>query len=67
MTRLTRREIEVCGYVCRGWSNDQVAAKLGISKRTVEDHRQHIFVKFKVHNAVQLVRGVYQLSDEVPA
>jgi len=67
MTRLTRREIEVCGYLCRGWNNEEIGRKLGISKRTAEDHRHHIFKKFAVRNAVQLVREVYQLPDEVPA
>lgn len=67
MTTLTRREIEVCRYVCRGWNNKQIGDVLGISHRTAEDHRYHIYVKFKVHNAVELIREVYQLPDEVPA
>jgi len=65
MNRLTRREIEVCGYLCRGFSNEEISIKLGISKRTAEDHRHHIFKKFRVRNAVQLVREVYHLPDEV--
>ena len=67
MTPLTRREREVCGYLCLGWSNEQIGTKLQISRRTVEDHRHHIFKKYAVHNAVELVREVYQLADEVPA
>jgi two-component system, LuxR family, response regulator FixJ len=67
MTRLTARERQVCVFLCKGWENKEIAAKLGISPRTVEDHRIHIFKKYRVRNAVELVRAVYDIPDEAVA
>jgi FixJ family two-component response regulator len=52
--RLTRREIEVLREVVRGLMNKQIAAKLGISERTVKMHRTAITTKVGVHSAAQL-------------
>jgi FixJ family two-component response regulator len=52
--RLTRREQEVLGGVVRGLMNKQIAARLGISERTVKMHRTSITGKVGVHSAAQL-------------
>jgi FixJ family two-component response regulator len=39
---LTRRQREVCVLLIQGQSNKEVARVLGISHRTVEDHRMDI-------------------------
>jgi len=65
MTRLTARERQICEYLCKGWENKEIGLKLGISHRTVEDHRLHILKKFKVRNIVELVREVYGISEAV--
>jgi len=62
MTRLTRREIEVCSKICLGWTNQEIATAMGISRRTAEDHRYHILQKYRVRNVVELVRSVYRLE-----
>ena len=67
MTHLTARERQICGYLCKGWENKEVALKLGISPRTVEDHRLHILKKHRVRNIVELVREVYGITDEAAA
>lgn len=64
MQRLTAREKQVCQKLCLGWHNKEIAVHMGISPRTVEDHRIHIYEKFKVRNAVELVRTVYGITDE---
>lgn len=64
MTQLTARERQVCGYLCKGWENKEVARKLGIGFRTVEEHRQNILKKYKVRNVVELVRAVYDIPEE---
>ena len=64
MTELTARERLVCRYLCRGWTNKEVAQKLGISFRTVEDHRTNIFKKRRVRNMVELVRQVFDIREE---
>jgi predicted ATPase/DNA-binding NarL/FixJ family response regulator len=43
--RLTRREQDVAALVAQGLSNNQIAATLVISTRTVETHVQHIMDK----------------------
>jgi len=60
---LTRRENEVCGYLCRGLSNKEIAGKMDISVRTVEAYREDIFDKMNVRNAVELVRFVYHIEE----
>lgn len=60
---LTRREQEVCNKLCLGWSNQEIATQLGISHRTVEDHRFHILKKFKARNIVEVVRRVYRIGE----
>jgi FixJ family two-component response regulator len=53
-TSLTRREFEVLAEVINGLMNKQIAAKLGISERTVKMHRTSITTKVGVHSAAQL-------------
>lgn len=38
-----------------GLSDKQIARRMGISPRTVEDHKCHIYATLKVRNAVGLV------------
>lgn len=59
---LTRRQREVCEKVCLGWENKEIAVSLGISSRTIEDHRRKIYDKMKVRNAVELVREIYKIG-----
>ena len=51
---LTNRELEVLREVVRGLMNKQIAAKLGISERTVKMHRTAVTTKVGVHSAAQL-------------
>lgn len=57
---LTRREKEVLTLVARGLAGKQVARQLGISPKTVEQHKTRIFAKLGVPNqtaAVSLILG----------
>lgn len=54
--KLTPREREVMGLVVEGLANKQVAARLGISEKTVEAHRSHIMKKVRADGLAQLVR-----------
>jgi DNA-binding NarL/FixJ family response regulator len=54
--RLSPREIEVLRMLAEGNGNKQVAAGLGISRRTVEAHRDHIMHKLKLSNFSELIR-----------
>jgi len=51
---LTSREQEVATCVARGWTNDQIAAALVVSRRTVESHISHILGKLEFATRSQL-------------
>jgi two-component system response regulator DctR len=53
---LSAREQEVLSLILEGNMNKIIADKLGISMRTVEVHRAHIFDKMNVKTAVELAR-----------
>ena len=61
-TPLTRREDEVLRLVIDGLSNDEIAARLAISPRTVETHMRTLFRKTGVTRRAQLA-ALYQASD----
>ncbi|MCW2622588.1 MAG: DNA-binding response regulator [Frankiales bacterium] len=54
--QLTARETEVLRLVAKGLSAREVAERLGLSHRTVENHVQNTFAKLHLHNRSQLVR-----------
>ena len=62
---LTPRELEVMGYIIRGYTSRQIAETLFISARTVEGHRASVFGKLGLKNRVELVEFAekYGLKD----
>jgi DNA-binding NarL/FixJ family response regulator len=52
---LSKREIEVVRLITEELSNNDIAERLAISKRTVETHRKNIFKKTKVKSVIGLV------------
>ncbi|HET8684678.1 MAG TPA: response regulator transcription factor, partial [Micromonosporaceae bacterium] len=54
--RLTDRETEVLRLVAKGLSYKQVAQRLVVSHRTVQNHVQNTLHKLHLHNRVELVR-----------
>lgn len=55
---LTRREREVLEQFATGASNKEAGRTLGISPRTIEDHRANIMKKLGARNAADLIRIV---------
>lgn len=53
---LTAREREIANMVSGAMSSKEVAAKLGLSTRTVEKHRANIYAKLGVRDVVGLTR-----------
>jgi two-component system response regulator FixJ len=53
---LTPRERQVMRYVVRGVPNRRVAARLGVSERTVELHRARVMTKMAAASLPELVR-----------
>ena len=62
--KLTRREIEVLAAVVEGLRSWEIAAKLGISKRTVEIHRANILAKLETASGSVVKIGVYAGLDQ---
>ncbi|GAA2805648.1 response regulator [Streptomyces showdoensis] len=54
--QLTERETEVLRLVAKGLSYKQIAERLVISHRTVQNHVQNTLGKLQLHNRVELVR-----------
>jgi two-component system response regulator NreC len=63
---LTRREVEVLRLIAQGFTNAQVAEKLGLSVRTVETHRSNIMGKLVMTTRAELVQYAldHHLLDE---
>lgn len=61
---LTPREKEIMQLVSEGFSSKEIAAKLFISRHTVESHRKHILHKLSVRNAPQMVHECVMSSLE---
>jgi DNA-binding NarL/FixJ family response regulator len=59
---LTERETEVLRLVAKGLSYKEVAERLGISHRTVQNHVQNTLNKLQLHNRVQLVRYAIEIG-----
>jgi DNA-binding NarL/FixJ family response regulator len=61
--KLTRRELEVLGLVAQGMSNQDIADKLFISKRTVDGHKANLIQKTGSKNIVDLL--IYAIKNEI--
>lgn len=64
---LSQREKDVLTQICNGDSNQEIAEKLFISKRTVEKHRANIMMKTGCGNTASLVvfavkNGLYKIN-----
>jgi DNA-binding NarL/FixJ family response regulator len=59
---LTAREQEIMGLLAEGLSTTQVADKLFISPKTVENHRHSIMKKLDLHSTIELARYAAKLG-----
>jgi len=60
---LSDRELEVLLLICKGLSNQEIAEKLFISKRTVDHHRASLLTKTDTRNAASLV--IYAIKHKM--
>jgi DNA-binding NarL/FixJ family response regulator len=60
---LSDREIEVLQLICKGMSNQEIADKLFISKRTVDHHRASLLTKTETRNTASLV--IYAIKHKM--
>jgi len=59
---LTSREQEIMVLLAQGLSTKQIAEKLFISPKTVENHRSNILRKLNIHSTIELVRYAARLG-----
>lgn len=57
---LSERELQIVELVAAGLTNQEIAEKLEISKRTVDNHVSNILTKTATGNRVALVRWALQ-------
>ncbi len=53
---ITKREKEVLGLICDGYTNPEIAEKLFISLPTANTHRKSLLAKFGAKNVASLVK-----------
>ncbi len=56
LSRLSRREREVLEFVAYGYTNRQIAEKIGVSIKSVETYRSRVSEKLGLHTRAELVR-----------
>jgi DNA-binding NarL/FixJ family response regulator len=59
---LTPREQEVMRLLAEGLSSKEVASKLFISPKTVENHRSNLMNKLDLHSTIELIRYASKLG-----
>ena len=62
---LTMREQEATALTCRGETNRQIAARLGVSPETVKTHVRNALVKFNLHgkSELRMALGKWDFSE----
>jgi len=63
--QLTERETEVLRLVATGMTYPQIADRLTLSPRTVQNHVQNTLSKLQLHNKAQLVRYALERGVEL--
>jgi DNA-binding NarL/FixJ family response regulator len=64
---LTERELEVLRLIAAGWSNQQIADALFISRKTASVHASHIFDKLGAANGVEAAAIAHRLGLVTPS
>jgi DNA-binding CsgD family transcriptional regulator len=58
LTPLTEREKQIAEIAATGVTAAQIAEQLGLSRRTIENHIQHIFRKYGISSREELARSL---------
>jgi DNA-binding NarL/FixJ family response regulator len=63
---LSDRERQILALLAAGYQQDDIAAKLFISPKTVATHIQHVLLKLNVRSRAQAVAAAYRLGISGP-
>ncbi|MDF2384059.1 response regulator transcription factor [Nostoc ellipsosporum NOK] len=64
LSKLSQREREVLGLIVKEMTSEEIADKLFISKKTVDNHRQHLLEKTGCKSTVGLVKFAIKMGLE---
>ncbi len=59
-TPLSNRELQIIRLIAGEHTNEEIAIKLSLSKRTVDNHRQNMLNKLQIRNTAGLVRYAFE-------
>ena len=59
MVELTERQAEIADAVAEGLTEAEIGKRLGLSRYTIRNHKQAIFRKLGVRNAVGLINALH--------
>lgn len=59
-TPLSNRELQIIRLIAGEFTNEEIANKLALSKRTVDNHRQNMLNKLQIRNTAGLVRYAFE-------
>jgi DNA-binding NarL/FixJ family response regulator len=62
ISKISKREAEILQLILDGYKNREIAEKLCIAERTVEFHKQNIYLKLDVNNSVDLYKAAMRLN-----
>jgi DNA-binding NarL/FixJ family response regulator len=57
---ISKREMEILVMIANEFTNEQIAEKLNIAKRTVDSHRQNLLNKLNVRNTAGLINYAHK-------
>ncbi len=63
---LSERERQILSQLAAGLSQEEIAAALFISSKTVATHIQHVLLKLNVRSRAQAVAAAYRLGIAIP-
>jgi DNA-binding CsgD family transcriptional regulator len=67
LSQLMPQEFQVARMVADGLSNNEVAAQLFLSPRTIDAHLRNVFAKLGVTSRTQVARAVVDAAEAEPA
>ena len=60
LNKLTKKEIDVCELIKKGYSRNEIGEFLTISPNTVKTHEKKIFEKFQVTGRTKLMSALFK-------
>lgn len=62
LSGLTKKQVQILRMIAQEMNNEEIAASLHISKRTVDTHRQNLLMRLNAKNTAGLVKAAYMLK-----